>query len=139
VLERELGEMVTVYTDGGCSPNPGVGGWGWITDDDQYYACGGLAHSSNNEMELMAICEAIKVWGRDIIILCDSNYARGVILNRTWELKANVALVLEIRRLMNDNNVVITPIAGKQNRAHILVDQGRTSVQTNTTPICYLP
>ncbi|MEM8716057.1 MAG: RNase H family protein, partial [Cyanobacteria bacterium P01_G01_bin.4] len=44
-----------IYTDGGCSPNPGPGGWGFVVVDDGemvYERCGGETDTTNNRMEL---------------------------------------------------------------------------------------
>jgi ribonuclease HI len=52
--------MVVIYTDGGCWPNPGAGGWGAVVTmpaGEVVELAGGENPSSNNRMELMApIC-----------------------------------------------------------------------------------
>ena len=51
-----------IYTDGGCSPNPGPGGWGYVVVGDNrpiYESFGGEAQTTNNRMELTAIIEAL--------------------------------------------------------------------------------
>ncbi|WP_455477645.1 ribonuclease HI [Bartonella sp. B41] len=53
---------VEIYTDGACSGNPGIGGWGailrWNGHERELY--GGEAHTTNNKMELMAAICALK-------------------------------------------------------------------------------
>ena len=52
-----------VYTDGGCSPNPGPGGWGFVVVDDDklvHENCGGASDTTNNRMELTAIIRALE-------------------------------------------------------------------------------
>lgn len=51
-------ETVKVWTDGACIPNPGKGGWAWVTDTGKQ-AFGNENPSTNNRMEMMAIIEAI--------------------------------------------------------------------------------
>jgi len=55
-------EQVTIYTDGACSGNPGVGGWGAIlihaNGSKEIY--GGDVFTTNNKMELTAAIEALQ-------------------------------------------------------------------------------
>lgn len=70
---------VTVYTDGACSGNPGVGGYGAIL------TCNGKEHivrgrsseiTTNNRMELTAVIAAIKALTKpcDVTVYTDSEY-----------------------------------------------------------------
>jgi len=72
-----------VYTDGGCYPNPGTGGWAYvIVEDDKiiYRGSGGSYDVTNNIMEMMAAYEALhrikELFGidRSIEIISDSSY-----------------------------------------------------------------
>ena len=52
---------IEIFTDGACSGNPGMGGWGGvilIPGQKPIHINGGLNHTTNNQMELIA---AIKV------------------------------------------------------------------------------
>ena len=52
-----------VFTDGGCSGNPGPGGWAFvITRDGQELiaSSGGDRQTTNNRMELTAVIEALR-------------------------------------------------------------------------------
>lgn len=53
---------VDIFTDGGCSGNPGPGGWAYfiITGDNEYSGSGGIILTTNNRMELTAVIEALK-------------------------------------------------------------------------------
>jgi len=53
---------VVVYTDGACSGNPGPGGWGvWlVSGKHSKELTGGMAETTNNQMELMAAIEGLK-------------------------------------------------------------------------------
>lgn len=54
--------IVTIYTDGGCDPNPGRGGWGAVIQNNGKTTelSGCEAHSTNNRMELTAAIQALK-------------------------------------------------------------------------------
>ena len=54
--------LVEIYTDGACSGNPGLGGWGalLIFKDRRKEVSGYLEETTNNQMELMAAIEALK-------------------------------------------------------------------------------
>lgn len=68
--------MLTIYTDGGCDPNPGVGGWGVAAYEDRalvFSDCGGELESTNNRMEMRAIIKALEyAAGRACEIRSDS-------------------------------------------------------------------
>ena len=59
------GKEINCYTDGACSYNPGIGGYGilFLDDNDKiisaYY--GGENYTTNNRMELFAVIEAINL------------------------------------------------------------------------------
>ena len=45
---------VEAFTDGACSGNPGPGGWGVLLRSGKHEKelCGGVAHTTNQRMEL---------------------------------------------------------------------------------------
>ena len=54
--------MITIYTDGACSGNPGKGGWGVVIlekDNEPVYLNGGDDNTTNNRMELAAAINAL--------------------------------------------------------------------------------
>ncbi|MGK5095204.1 ribonuclease HI [Deltaproteobacteria bacterium TL4] len=56
---------VKIYTDGACSPNPGIGGWGSVLISPQHKnhrkeISGAEAESTNNRMELRAAIAALQ-------------------------------------------------------------------------------
>ena len=55
-------KKVTIYTDGACSGNPGVGGWGAILmyGDAKKELSGAEQLTTNNRMEIMAAIAALK-------------------------------------------------------------------------------
>lgn len=54
---------VTIYTDGGCSGNPGPGGWGVVViyNGEARELSGGEKNTTNNRMELTAAIKALSV------------------------------------------------------------------------------
>jgi ribonuclease HI len=61
LFEAQDAPTVTVYTDGGCDPNPGPGGWGAILhyDDHEVALSGNAPDSTNNRMEIEAATSAL--------------------------------------------------------------------------------
>lgn len=67
--------LLEIWADGSVFPNPGNGGWGWVRSDGQE-ACGGVANTTNNRMELTAILRALESLdgGAEATIYSDSQY-----------------------------------------------------------------
>lgn len=75
---------IVLYTDGACSGNPGIGGWGAILfyKGKDKILSGGEESTTNNRMELMAVIkglEAIKE-GCKVDIYSDSAYVVNAFL-----------------------------------------------------------
>lgn len=72
--------FVQLYTDGACSGNPGPGGWGFIlrhpASGKEREGSGGLADTTNNQMELMAVIEGLRALKArtQVEIITDSKY-----------------------------------------------------------------
>ena len=72
----------TIFCDGACSGNPGAGGWGTIVEMDgaRHEASGAAARTTNNQMELQALIEGLKLVPADtkVKVVTDSEYvAKG--------------------------------------------------------------
>lgn len=71
---------VQLFTDGGCSGNPGPGGWAFILrhpdTGKQMERSGGEPHTTNNRMELMAVIEGLSAlkMPTHVELLTDSVY-----------------------------------------------------------------
>lgn len=69
---------VRLYTDGACLGNPGPGGWAAILkwNGHEKELSGGLAHTTNNQMELQAAISGLEALTRpvDVTITTDSKY-----------------------------------------------------------------
>ena len=71
---------INIYTDGACSSNPGIGGWGVVIlkNDRMIDLHGGQKNTTNNKMELTAAIEALKYLNEkeNIEIFTDSKYVK---------------------------------------------------------------
>jgi ribonuclease HI len=77
--------MKTVYTDGACSGNPGPGGWAWV-DVDGAWASGCENPSTNQRMEIYAVLDALRVYGRgEVTIVSDSTYVVNCFRDKWWD------------------------------------------------------
>ncbi len=114
------------YTDGACSGNPGIGGWGVILLAEKNNEIikrrelsGGLVNTTNNQMELIAAIESLKVLKKptEITIFTDSTYVKKGITEwlpswkrNNWKTSSkkevkNKNLWLKLEELENKNKV----------------------------------
>ena len=73
--------MIKIFTDGACSGNPGIGGWGvviLINDKNPIFLKGGEILTTNNRMELTAAIKALKYFKESqlITLITDSKYVK---------------------------------------------------------------
>ena len=82
-------KKITLYTDGACSGNPGVGGWGSILifENKEKELSGGELLTTNNKMELMAVISGLKALKEpcEVDIYSDSAYVVNAFLNNWIE------------------------------------------------------
>lgn len=73
--------IVEIWTDGGCKPNPGPGGWAAVLKFKGAIKelSGGESATTNNRMELTAAAEALSALKRPCIVRLhtDSEYLRN--------------------------------------------------------------
>ena len=73
-----MNDLVTIYTDGACSGNPGPGGWGVILSykGHKKELSGGERQTTNNRMELTAVIEGLSALTRPcrVNVVTDSKY-----------------------------------------------------------------
>ena len=114
------------YTDGACSGNPGVGGWGAVLLAEKNNKIikrkeisGGVVDTTNNQMELIAAIETLKALKKytEICIITDSNYVKKGITEwlpswkkNNWKTSSkkevkNRSLWEELEELVNRNKV----------------------------------
>lgn len=85
--------LVTIYTDGACSGNPGPGGWGaiLISGERERDLWGGESPTTNNRMELMAAIEALEALKKPCLVdlHTDSQYLRDGITKwiNSWKAR----------------------------------------------------
>ncbi len=86
-------QQVTIYTDGACKGNPGIGGWGaWLqSGKHEKSLCGGEAHTTNNRMELMAVIQGLNALKKPckVDLYLDSQYVRQGITEWIHNWKKN--------------------------------------------------
>lgn len=77
-----IDKCLHIYTDGGCDPNPGPGGWGFVVvenDEAVYKGYGYEKRTTNNRMEIMGAIRAIEYWINKgykipLVVYTDSQY-----------------------------------------------------------------
>jgi ribonuclease HI len=98
--------IVTIYTDGACIPNPGVGGWSAILLSEgsgKYLELQGSesTKTTNNRMELSAILFGLKAVKSPqdtyVLVRTDSQYAIGAAEKPLREDLANPDLIQQIK------------------------------------------
>lgn len=81
LIAAEPGRVVEVWTDGGCRPNPGPGGWAAVLvyGAHEKELSGAEADSTNNRMELTAAIAALEALKRPcrVVLHTDSEYLRN--------------------------------------------------------------
>jgi ribonuclease HI len=124
---------VTLYTDGGCSGNPGPGGWAYIlvhpASGKTVEQSGGERVTTNNRMELQAVVEGLKALKRPThVTLCTDSVYVGKGLsewmpkwkaagwrrreNNSWKEVKNVDLWQQLDGLVREHQVKYVRVAG---------------------------
>lgn len=92
-MKDPLHDVVTVYTDGGCDPNPGRGGWGavLIYRERIRELSGHEDVTTNNRMELTAAVKALEALRRScrVALYTDSQYLQKGITDWMPKWKRN--------------------------------------------------
>ena len=127
--------MITIYTDGACSGNPGVGGWGVVIIEDnknETFLNGGENHTTNNKMELTAAIQALKTFEKEstITLITDSKYVKDGIQSwienwkkNGWKTAAkkpvkNKELWIELDELIVRHNITWEWVKGHAGNTH---------------------
>ena len=80
-------KKVTLYADGACSGNPGVGGWGAVLmfKGAEKRISGAEAETTNNRMEMTAVIEGLKCLKEpcEVEVYSDSAYTVNA-FNEGW-------------------------------------------------------
>jgi ribonuclease HI len=101
-------QVVEIFTDGACVPNPGPGGWGavlrWGEVEKEIYG-GQIETTTNNRMELTAPIMALESLTRPVAvrIYTDSVYVRSGITSWVPKWKANGWLTSAKKPVKNED------------------------------------
>ena len=78
-------KKVIIYTDGACSGNPGIGGWGAVLmyKNSEKRISGAFGETTNNRMEITAVIEGLKMLKEpcEVEIYSDSAYTVNAFTN----------------------------------------------------------
>ena len=141
---------IIIYTDGGCSPNPGLGGWAAILissehDNHTKEISGYEPETTNNRMELSAAMNALKSLKKscDVVLNTDSQYLKKAFTSKwldKWQSNGwktsnkkpvkNIDLWKELLALTEKHNVTWNWVKGHSvnkynNRCDALVGLAR--------------
>ncbi|HUW92135.1 MAG TPA: ribonuclease HI [Bacteroidales bacterium] len=121
-------DMVTVYTDGACSGNPGPGGYGvvLISGPHRKEISAGFLLTTNNRMELLAAIvglESMKKPETEVTLCTDSLYLVNAVNNGwlfNWEQKRfakkkNPDLWIRFLEVYRRHNVKLIWVKGHNN------------------------
>jgi ribonuclease HI len=106
---------VIIYTDGGCEPNPGTGGWAAVLsyEGKMKELSGGEVETTNNRMELTAAIRALEALKRPckVILHTDSQYVKQGITEwihswraKDWKRKTGPILNVDLWKRLDDLN-----------------------------------
>ena len=145
------------YTDGACSGNPGIGGWGVVllaeknsTIMKRRELSGGSINTTNNQMELIAAIQSLKALKKPakMSIITDSSYVKNGITEwlytwkrNNWKTSSkkdvkNKTLWLELEELEKKNKVNWLWVKGhsgnlENERADFLARQEISKIKLN--------
>ena len=98
--------MIKIYTDGACSVNPGMGGWGAIIifeSGEQKEISGSELETTNNRMEITAVIKSLELEelknDDKVKIYSDSTYVINTI-TKNWKRNANNDLWDQLDKLL---------------------------------------
>jgi len=127
--------IIKIYTDGACSGNPGIGGWGAVIifdNNESINLNGGLINTTNNQMELTAAIEALKYFKdrSHINLFTDSKYVKEGIeswisnwKNNGWKTASkksvkNKELWIELDKLIQRHTINWQWVKGHSGNKH---------------------
>ncbi len=128
-LTTDFMKKVTIYTDGGCSGNPGPGGYGAVLlyGTNRKEISEGYKLTTNNRMEMLACIKALEIlkYPCEVSLFSDSKYVINGIEKgwaKKWEannwkrnkdeMAKNPDLWSKLLRLCESHNVTFTWVKG---------------------------
>ncbi len=157
--------LISIYTDGACSGNPGPGGYGivMLSGVHRKELSAGYRLTTNNRMELLAVIvalEKIKTPKSFVIIYSDSKYVVEAVnsnwiqgwVKRGWKNVKNIDLWQRFIKIISEHNVRFVWVKGhasnvENNRCdelavqaskqlNLLIDEGfNTETKINQLPL----
>lgn len=129
--------IVEIYVDGACSPNPGRGGWGAVLEcGEQSKELWGpqenpesFEHETNNRMEIMAAIKALQALKRpcDVTLYSDSQYLINT-MTRDWARRVSKDLWLALDRAASPHKPIEWVYLPREHekllRPHALANRG---------------
>ena len=127
-------KKIKLYSDGACSPNPGIGGYGaiFVYGEHRKELSKGYRNTTNNRMELLGIIEPMESLKElcEVHAVTDSQYVANAInkgwikgwLNKGWKTAAkkpvkNQDLWNRLVKLMNKHSLTIEWVRGHDGHA----------------------
>jgi ribonuclease HI len=119
--EKQYVGNYTLFADGACEPNPGIGGWAFILrnneTEEESVGSGGDKNSTNNRMEMMGVIAGLETLETpaNVTVVSDSKYVIDGM--RSWRIKwkkngwhrkggvKNLELWLELDKLADKHNL----------------------------------
>ena len=105
---------IRIYTDGGCSGNPGPAGWAAILQykGHQREVTGGAPEATNNQAEIQAVIVGLSALKEpcQVMVFTDSKYVIGVMGG--WKRKANQELLAQLDVLCEKHKVEFVYVQG---------------------------
>ena len=107
-------EVVEIWTDGGCKPNPGPGGWAAILRfrGVERELSGAEPATTNNRMELTAAAMALEALKRPcrVVLHTDSEYVKNGVTR--WHAGLGAAQLAQRRRRSGGEHGPVAAAAG---------------------------
>ncbi|MDP7243847.1 MAG: ribonuclease HI [Flavobacteriales bacterium] len=120
--------MITLYTDGACSGNPGPGGYGLvlIKGSNRKELSAGYRLTTNNRMELLSVIvglESLKKEKSSVIVYSDSKYVVSAVEKKwvfSWEKnnfgkKKNPDLWIRFLKVYRKHTITFVWVKGHAN------------------------
>ncbi len=146
---------VTIFTDGGADPNPGIGGWAAIlrAGNHEKVLSGAEDYTTNNRMELQAAISALKALNRpsEVDFHTDSKYVQLGITEHVekweasgWKRKGkeipNVDLWQELWKAVEQHNISWHWVRGHSGNAlNERVDRLARQARISISPKAIMP
>ena len=142
---RQSSRTITVSTDGSVfssgkrsGRDKGPGGWAYVVHDTNQTVSGGCADVTNNQMELLAVLQALRQLPQEnsIKIPTDSRYVEQT-FNKAMVVKSNLDMWKELRELASKRPIKITWVKGHAgDEQNVLADKLAKEAASQIKKLC---